>query len=62
MRIYDFGENADEGKWTFRRENLTWGTLNSKWGKMGDHLQLLTELINLHITLRNEVVVYYKNL
>ena len=34
MRIDDFGENADERKWTFRGENLTQG--NSKWGKMGN--------------------------
>ena len=32
MRIEDFGENADGGKWTFRWGNLT-------WGKMSDHQQ-----------------------
>ena len=37
MRIDDFGGNADGGKWTFREGKLTWGTLNSKWGKMGGH-------------------------
>ena len=34
-----FGENSDGGKLTFRGENLTWGTPNSKWRKMGDHRQ-----------------------
>ena len=33
MRLDNYGENADEGKWTFRLGNLTWGSLNSKWGK-----------------------------
>ena len=37
MRINDFGETANGGKWTFRGENLTLGTLNSKWGEMGDY-------------------------
>ena len=34
MRIDDFGEYADGGKWTFRGENLTWGNCELK---MGDH-------------------------
>ena len=37
MRIDDFGENADGEKGLVVGENLTWGTLNSEWGKMGDH-------------------------
>ena len=37
MRIYDFGENADEGKWTLRGENLTWGSYELKMVEMGDH-------------------------
>ena len=32
MRIDDFGETADGGKWTFRG-----GTVNSKLRKMSDH-------------------------
>ena len=35
MRIDDFGENADGGKWTFRGENLTWGNSELKMGEMG---------------------------
>ena len=35
MRIDDFGENADEGKWTFRGGKLTWGISEFKMGKNG---------------------------
>ena len=38
MRIDDFGENADGENGLFVGEILLGGTLNSKWGKMGDHL------------------------
>ena len=38
MRIDDFGENTDGGKWTFCGGNLVLGgTLNSIREKMGDH-------------------------
>ena len=35
MRIDDFGENADGGKWTFRGGNLTWGNSELKMGENG---------------------------
>ena len=35
MRIDDFGENADGGKWTFRGGNSTWENSELKRGNMG---------------------------
>ena len=35
MRINDFGENADGGKWTFCVGNLTWGNSELKMGENG---------------------------
>ena len=35
MKIYDFGGNADGGKWTFRGGNLTWGNSELKTGGNG---------------------------
>ena len=35
MRINDFGEKTDGGKWTFRGGNLTWGNSELKMGENG---------------------------
>ena len=35
MRIVDFGEKADGGKWTFRGGNLTWGNFIQKMVENG---------------------------
>ena len=37
MRIDDFGENAVGGNGLFLGEIWLGGTLNWKWGEMGDH-------------------------
>ena len=44
MRIDDFCDNADGGKWIFRGGNLTWG--NSKL-EMGDHRLKLAQTSNI---------------
>ena len=35
MRIEEFGENADGGKWNFRGGNLTWGNSGLEMGENG---------------------------
>ena len=35
MRIDDFGEITNGGKWTFRGVNLTWGNSELKMGENG---------------------------
>ena len=38
MKIDEFGENADWGKWTFLGGNLTCGNSEVKMGELGGHL------------------------
>ena len=61
MRIYDFGENADEGKWTLRGENLTWGNSEVKLGENGwsPVWELLQDLVSVSFLIIQKLVSYY---